>query len=199
MGRFARGMMPMMAPTAEAVAAIAPVPQKSKVTVLDVAAGPGAFGIALARRHPSVEVTALDWPQVLEVARENARAAGVERRFRTLPGSAFDVDWGRGYDVVLLPNFLHHFDPPTCERLLRTARESLDEGGALVTVEFVPDADRAAPPPAAQFSLVMLCSTPSGDAYTFAELLGMLQRAGFSDNQLREIPPSPQRVIVSRR
>jgi hypothetical protein len=33
-------------------------------------------------------------------------------------GSAFDVDYGSGYDLVLLTNFLHHFDMATCEVLL---------------------------------------------------------------------------------
>ena len=29
---------------------------------------------------------------------------------RTIGGSAFNVDWGEGYDIVLLTNFLHHFE-----------------------------------------------------------------------------------------
>src|SRR5262249_37572464 len=56
--------------------------------VLDVAAGHGMFGIALARLNPQVQVAALDWKNVLAVAEENARAAGVAARFRTLAGSA---------------------------------------------------------------------------------------------------------------
>ena len=55
-------------------------------------------------------MVALDWASVLEVAKENAQAAGVADRYTTLEGSAFDVDYGSGYDLVLLTNFLHHFD-----------------------------------------------------------------------------------------
>ena len=40
--------------------------------------------------------------QCFEVAQENAKAAGVMDRYRTIPGSAFEVDWGSGYDLVLL-------------------------------------------------------------------------------------------------
>jgi cyclopropane fatty-acyl-phospholipid synthase-like methyltransferase len=164
-----------------------------------VAAGHGLFGIAFARRYPSVEVVAVDWPEVLAVAEDNARAAGVGGRYRSMPGSAFEVDWGRGYDLVLLANFLHHFDPPTCERLLARARAALGEGGRAVSVEFVPDDGRTSPPPAAGFSLVMLCSTPGGDVYTFPELDGMLRRAGFSRSELHPLPPSPQHAIISHR
>jgi len=56
---------------------------------------------------------------VLQVAQENAATAGIKDRFHALPGSAFDVEYGSGYDLVLMPNFLSHFDPPTCETLLR--------------------------------------------------------------------------------
>jgi hypothetical protein len=43
----------------------------------------------------------------------------------------------------------------------------------------------------------MLGSTASGDAYTFSEYDQMFRNAGFSRNEMRELAPSPQRVIVS--
>ena len=167
--------------------------------VLDVAAGHGMFGIVVALENPKAEIVALDWPNVLTVARENAEAAGVAARFRTLPGSAFEVAWGTAYDLVLLPNFLHHFDVPTCETILRRAHAALKPGGRVVIVEFVPDEDRTGPPEALSFSLVMLASTPAGDAYTFAEYGRMLRASGFADASLTDLTPSPARVVVARR
>ena len=187
------------APLAEQLATLVPVPADRKVTVLDIAAGHGAFGIAFARRHPSVEVVAVDWPAVLAVAEDNARAAGVADRYRTVPGSAFDVDYGHGYDLVLLANFLHHFDPPTCERLLAKVWAALAEGGRAVSVEFVPNEDRVSPALPAAFSLVMLCCTPTGDTHTFAELDRMFRRAGFARSELHALPPSPEHAIISHR
>ena len=194
---FAHAMAGLAGFTAEILAILleagGPPPRK----VLDVAAGHGMFGIALARRHPDAEVVALDWSNVLTVAAENAHAAGVADRFRTLPGSAFEVDLGTGYDIVLLPNFLHHFDPPTCERFLARVRAALRPGGRAVIVEFVPNEDRVTPPEAATFSLVMLATTPSGDAYTFAEYQRMLRAAGFARAELHALTPSPQQVVVA--
>jgi SAM-dependent methyltransferase len=133
------------------------------------------------------------------VARENARAAGVDGRFHTLAGSAFETPLGGPYDLVLLPNFLHHFDPPTCEGLLARVGRALAPGGRVVTVEFVPDEGRVTPPHAAMFALVMLCSTPAGDAYTFAELDGMFRRAGFPRSELLVPGPAGPQVILSQR
>jgi len=194
---FARAMMPMMRPPAQAMASLVEVDAPRAVRVLDVAAGHGLFGIALAERYPNVEVVALDWPNVLKVAQENARAAALSGRYGTLEGDAFEVDWGRGYDLVLLTNFLHHFDQAGCERLLRKARAALADGGRAVTLEFVPNEDRVSPPETAGFALVMLCTTPSGDAYTFAEYDRMFRNAGFARSEVHPLPPTRQQVIMS--
>ena len=197
--RFARAMAPLMRVAARAVAEMVEADPARPLRVLDVAAGHGMFGIAFAERYARAEITALDWPGVLEVARENAGAAGVEDRFRTIPGSAFEADLGGPYDLVLLPNFLHHFDGATCERLLERVRAALTPDGRAVTVEFVPDEGRVSPPHAAMFSLVMLCSTPAGDAYTFAELDNMFRRAGFPKSRLQGAGPGGPQVIISPR
>jgi phosphohistidine phosphatase SixA len=197
--RFARAMAPLMRGAARAVVETVEAEAARPLRVLDVAAGHGMFGIAFATRYPRAEVTGLDWPGVLEVARENARAASVESRYRTIPGSAFEADLGGPYDLVLIANFLHHFDPPTCERFLARVRAALAPGGRAVTVEFVPDEGRLSPPSAAMFALVMLCSTPAGDVYTFAELDSMFRRAGFASSVLRVPAPGGPQVIISER
>jgi ubiquinone/menaquinone biosynthesis C-methylase UbiE len=194
--KFARAMVPFMRPTAQAVAqAVQGFPTQPK-RVLDVAAGHGLFGITLAQAIPGVEIMAVDWSAVLEVAQENAKAAGVMDRYRTIPGSAFEVDWSGGYDLVLLTNFLHHFDQETCVGLLERARKSLSEGGRVLAVEFVPNEDRVSPPFPAMFAFMMLGSTPSGDAYTAREFEQMGRAAGFERVRVDPLPPSPQSLVT---
>lgn len=195
--RFARAMMPMMAGPAQALAALVLGGSTKSVKVLDVSASHGAFGLAFAKANPAARIVGLDWPNVLEVAKENARAAGVADRYDTIAGSAFEVDLGGAYDVVLLPNFLHHFDVPTCESLLRKVHRALNAGGRVATLEFIPDDDRTSPPMAGAFALTMLATTPAGDAYTFAEYERMFRNAGFARNELHELPATVQRAVVS--
>ena len=153
----------------------------------------------LFRSYRQSHITALDWPNVLAVAAENARRAGVAERHALLPGSAFDVDWGGPYDVVLLTNFLHHFDVPTCEQLAAKAHESLARGGRALTLEFIPEPDRITPASTATFALVMLATTAHGDAYTFAELKSIFDRAGFVRSEFHGLPPTTQQAVVSHK
>lgn len=197
--KFARAMAPMMAMPSQLLAQLVdPTPNK-RMKILDIAAGHGLYGLAFATRNPQAEITAVDWSNVLEVAKENAQLAGVSERYQTRPGSAFDVDYGTGYDIVLLTNFLHHFDPETCEDLLRRVRGALADGGRAVTLEFVPNPDRVSPPQAAAFSLMMLSATPGGDAYTFTEFETMFRNAGFKQSEMHELPPTVQRVVISQK
>jgi ubiquinone/menaquinone biosynthesis C-methylase UbiE len=197
--KFARAMAPLMALAGQLIAKLVDPNADRKLKILDIAAGHGLFGISFATHNPQAEITALDWKAVLEVAKENAQKAGVSDRYKTIEGSAFDVDFGTGYDVVLLTNFLHHFDPPTCETLLRKVRAALADGGRAVTLEFVPNEDRVSPPDAAAFSVMMLTSTPAGDAYTFSELEQMFANAGFSRSTIHPLPPTIQQVVISEK
>ena len=194
---FARAMTPMNMFPAQLLAKLVNGDSISKLKILDIAAGHGMFGIVFAQFNPNVEVIALDWPNVLEVAKENAQIAGIVDRYTTISGNAFDADYGSGYDLVLLTNFLHHFDPATCEKLLRKVYAALADGGRAVTVEFIPNEDRVSPPWAATFSMIMLGSTPNGDAYTFSEFERMFRYAGFSRSELHSLSPSLQQVVIS--
>lgn len=198
---FARGMAPLMFPAAEAIAELLhrDLASRPSVKVLDIAASHGVFGLTVAKRLPQAHIYALDWANVLEVARANAQAQGVADRYHLLPGSAFDVDYGTGYDAILITNLLHHFEPAENEKLLKKAHTALNPGGQVILLEFVPNEDRVSPPVAALFSLTMLSSTPKGDAYTFAQYTTMFRNAGFEAPRQVSLDPTPEALVIARK
>jgi 2-polyprenyl-3-methyl-5-hydroxy-6-metoxy-1,4-benzoquinol methylase len=193
---FARSMAPFIGMIAGVLAPIVATPGRAQ-KVLDIAAGHGLFGIRVAQANPSATVYGTDWAEVLKVAVENATAFGVADRYHTIPGSAFDVEFGTGYDLVLVPNFLHHFDTPTNVSLLTKLRRAMTPGGTLAIIEFVPNEDRVSPPIAASFSLQMLGGTEHGEAYTFSDLDAMLADAGFSNRRAQALHPTPQTLVTA--
>ncbi|GMV50707.1 methyltransferase domain-containing protein [Nitrospirales bacterium NOB] len=196
---FARSMMPMMAKPAEEIGIFVRQTQPGVKKVLDIAAGHGLFGVEIGARCPEAEIVALDWPNVLTVAQELADKTGLQSRYRLLPGDAFQVEFGTGYDLVLLTNFLHHFSPAACGTLLKKIHGALAPGGRVMTLEFVPNEDRVTPPPVAEFSLIMLATTPEGDAYTFREYERMFAEAGFARTERHPVAGSIEQVLVSYR
>src|SRR5260370_39605874 len=136
----------MMRMHAERIAALLDASVGKPWKVLDIAAGHGMFGITLAQHNPQAEIVAVDWAPVLAVAKANAQAAEVAGRYRALPGSAFEVEFGNGYDVVLLTNFLHHFGAAADEKLLRKVNAALKPGARAGTLVLLPKKDRVTPP-----------------------------------------------------
>jgi SAM-dependent methyltransferase len=196
--KFAQAMMPLMHMPAEIMAAELRKGGEAH-KVLDIAAGHGIFGISAAKQNLAAHIYAADWKSVLEVAKKNAQAMGVADRYHVLPGSAFETDFGNSYDLVLITNFLHHFDPPTCTTFMRKVHAALKPGGRAAIAEFVPNPDRVTPSTAAAFSMMMLATTPAGDAYTFAELESISKSAGFARVELAPPEIGLNRLVIAHR
>lgn len=197
--RFAKAMSPTARLAAKRAAVYLANPAGAPATVLDVAAGHGFYGIELAKAFPQAVVTAVDWPSVLALASANAQEAGVRERYRLLPGNAFEVSWGGGFDLIILANFLHHFGPRECATILRKVRTSLSENGRACTIEFLPNEDRASALTHAMFAFLMLATTPEGDAYSLAQLDEIAREAGFRGATARPLRPTPESLITFER
>jgi 2-polyprenyl-3-methyl-5-hydroxy-6-metoxy-1,4-benzoquinol methylase len=194
--RFANAMMPFAAPAAKRVATHLAAHGQAPYTVLDIAAGHGLYGIEVAKAFPEALVTAIDWAEVLTVAKANAEKAGVADRIRMVAGDALELDWGGDYDLILLPNFLHHFDFETCVSLLGKVKDNLSPDGQVIGLDFVPNEDRISPPVPVMFAFQMLATTPGGDAYTTSELDAMAKKAGFVGATTQSLSPIPERLII---
>ena len=161
-------------------------------SVLDIGAGSGVWGIALAHLSPHVTIWAVDWPVVLEVTKKVARQQGVGERLRTSAGDLLEADFGSGHHVATIGHILHSEGRERSRRLLRKTFEALAPGGTIAISEFMPNDERTGPPNALIFAVNMLVHTEAGDTFTFREMSGWLQDAGFQEPHLLEAPaPSP--------
>jgi SAM-dependent methyltransferase len=168
------------------------------LSVLDVAAGSGVWGIAAAERWPEARVTAVDWPGVLPVTRRVAERHGVADRFRYVAGDLKDADFGAGHHLAALGHILHSEGPDRSWALLRKVFASLAPGGTVAIAEFVADEDRAGPPGALIFAVNMLVNTDQGDSFTYGEISAWLREAGFVN--VRQLPaPGPSPLILADR
>jgi 2-polyprenyl-3-methyl-5-hydroxy-6-metoxy-1,4-benzoquinol methylase len=173
--------------------------------ILDVAAGSGEYGIAVAREGKGSQLTYLDWPNVLPVALRHAQAARLDSMPRTIAGDALQVEWGGPYDVVVASHFLHHFNPEDCRRICGKARAALAPDGVFIVQEFVADEGRSAKEEGAGggpfpllFAVAMLVTTQEGTAYTLGELRGFLEDAGLRVDGARRSSAGPSTWISAR-
>ena len=169
------------------------------VRALDVGAGSGIWGIAVAQRDPTAHVTAFDWEPVLEVTKECVEQFGVAAQFDFRPGDMREDDFApEQFDLVLLGHVCHSEGEEHSRALLAKAFVCLKPGGKLVIAEYVPDDNRAGPIMPLIFAVNMLVFTAAGDTFTFAEYAKWLKETGFTAVESIEAPaPSP--LIVATR
>ncbi len=169
------------------------------VSVLDLAAGSGVWGIALAQSSPQVRVTAVDWPGVIHVTRNTVARFGLTDRFVFHAGDLQLADFGSGHQVATLGHILHSEGIERSKALLHKTFKALAPGGTISIAEFLVNADRTGPVNGLIFGVNMLVNTDAGDTYSFEEIAGWLREAGFEDPRTLDTHgPSPLILATKR-
>jgi hypothetical protein len=162
------------------------------VRVLDLAAGSGVWGIAMAQGSEKVSVTAVDWPEVIPVTRKTVARFGLADRFSFVEGDLLQADFGSGHNLATLGHILHSEGSERSQALLKKTFQALAPGGTIAIAEFLVNPDRTGPLNALFFAVNMLVNTDSGDTYSFEEISSWLKAAGFTDARTLDAPgPSP--------
>ena len=162
-------------------------------SILDVAAGSGAWSLAFAQTLPDAVVTAIDYEEVIPITRQFAERFGAANRYEFVKGNLREIDFGKGrYDLVILGQIIHSEGAEWGKKLIEKSSAALKEGGILLIADIVPNDDRTGPALPLVFALNMLIHTEQGDVFTMKQYTGWLQQTGFKKIWTVEAPgPSP--------
>jgi 3-hydroxy-5-methyl-1-naphthoate 3-O-methyltransferase len=165
---------------------------KQPIRVLDVAAGSGIWGIALAQKSSQLQVTAVDWAGMIPTTKQITQKFGVADRFKFIEGDIGEADFGSGYDIATLGHILHSEGQDRSRHLLKKTFEALKHGGTIAIGDWLVNDERTEPLPALIFAVTMLVNTEEGDTFSFEEIKSWLEEAGFKNARTLEAPgPAP--------
>lgn len=187
---FIMGMHNLASPKVEEV--LQAIPLAGVRRVLDLGGGPGTYSMAFAKK--GMDVTLMDYPETLKIARRVVGDAVPRGKVRFLAGDFTRDEIGSGYDLVLISQILHAYGVAECLSMLKRCRAALTPGGRVVVHEFLLEETRTSPLPGAIFSVNMLVNTAAGRTYTAGEIGSWLKKAGFKDITLK---PLDVTVVIS--
>jgi len=165
---------------------------EKQLRMIDLAAGSGIWGIAVAQKSPRVRVTAVDWPGMIPTTKRITEKFGVRDRFDFIEGDLLEANFGSGYDVATLGHILHSEGEQRSRQLLKKTFRALKSGGIIAIAEWLVNDERTKPLPSLMFCVQMLVNTEKGDTFSFNEIKQWLEDAGFKKVRKLEAPgPSP--------
>ena len=189
----------LMAATLPAVAneILDAVPLRRYKCLMDAGGGNGTFLTAAAARAPNLELMLFELPAVAALARERFREAGVLSRVRIFEGDMRRETLPKGADVItLIRIILDHADGPALE-ILKSAKQALPPGGALIVAE--PMAETAGAESVGAYFTLYLLAMGGGRPRTKQELKALLKAAGFAAVQELDIcQPLVTRILLAK-
>lgn len=196
---FVLDIFPMSYSAAQFLAAALPFGNIGEpVRALDLAAGSGVWGIALAQSSSRVQVTAVDWPEVIPVTKKTADRFGLSDRFSFIEGDLHDAGFGSGYSVATLGHILHSEGETRSRALLAKTFRALSSGGTIAIAEFLVNRDRTGPLTGLFFAVNMLVNTQEGNTWSFEEIGAWLEEAGFVNTRTLPSPGHSPLIVATK-
>jgi len=152
-------------------------------TLLDIGANMGNFSILLAQSDPLIEITMVDLPDQLEVAKKQVELAGFSDRITALAMNVLDAElkFPITHDVYWMSQFLSCFGKDEIVSILSRVDDAMNDGSRLFIMETCWDRQKHE---AAAYSLIntspyFTCmANGNSKMYHSEELLDCIEKAG---------------------
>lgn len=166
--------------------------------LLDVAGGTGGFAIRLCEANPQLNVTVLDFPNVVSLGEQKVEEAGLADRIKFLGGNALETAWPEPADAVLMSYLLSGVPEDAIPSLVENARKVLKPGGTFIVHDFMVDDNRSGPELAALWQLQHLAFTPDATSLTPGYVADMMEAKGFEDATVDTLIAGMTRVVWAK-
>ncbi|MDG1891636.1 MAG: methyltransferase [Verrucomicrobiota bacterium] len=147
--------------------------------LVDVAGGTGIYALALLEANPDLQVTLVELPEVLAIAREIAAHHPCRDRLHCVEGDMFEWQPRKDMQACLFSNIFHDWNVPECQRLIHRYTSRLQAGGRLIIHDVFLNDALDGPLPIALYSAALFTLT-EGRAYAVAEYRKWMEACGLS-------------------
>jgi cyclopropane fatty-acyl-phospholipid synthase-like methyltransferase len=168
--------------------------------LLDVGPGPGTYAIHFCRKFPKLQATLFDLPETMKITARSVKDSGLEDRIRLVTGD-YRVDPIVGsYQMIFLSNIIHAESAEENSLLMTKLNPCLERAGKIVIKDHILDDSLTQPPAGALFALLMLLTTEHGRCYSFSEVKGWLESAGYERvSQIHLPPPLTSSLVIGEK
>ena len=170
---------------------------RTPARLLDVGGLHGLYAAAFARRYPGLEAEVIDLPAAVGPGQRIVAETGLSDRITFRAGDLHELEWGGGFDVVLLFNVLHNMSPEQAAATITRARGCLQEGGSLVILDSAHRTRRGDHSTVNGFNELFFFVINGTRPWPEEVLSGWMRDAGFSGIRRRRLLTMPAGVLIT--
>ncbi len=159
--------------------------KSSPKKLMDIGGNTGKFSMTAANYNDNVNITIVDLPEQLAVAKTHIMQAGLQGRINTIPTNMLDhsQDLPLGYDVIWMSQFLDCFGDEDIIAILKRAAQAMSADSKLFVLETYWDNQRFEE---AAFCVVntslyfTALANGTSRMYRLSDMLGFMDEAGLT-------------------
>jgi 3-hydroxy-5-methyl-1-naphthoate 3-O-methyltransferase len=163
--------------------------------MMDIGGGSGVYAIQVVKANPHMIATVIDLEAVCQVAEQYIKSYNLEDKIKTKPLDFFKEDIPKGYNVAFLSLILHDYSEEKGIGLLKKIYDGLANDGVVVISEWLLNDEKTGPAASALMGLNMIVETYGGKNYSYAEIVDMLNQAGFKRTEKRPLA-GPAEIVI---
>jgi ubiquinone/menaquinone biosynthesis C-methylase UbiE len=166
---------------------------------LDVGGGHGLYSAALCRRFPDCQGTVIDLRAAAAVGRRIIEKEGLADRISFVDGDFRTIDWGSGYDAVLIFHVLHNATEPEARALVAKAFQALNPGGTLAVYDGAHPGGGDSVDMSAGWNELFFYFISGAQLWPEATLAAWMLEAGFAKPRVSRLLAAPELVMTARK
>ncbi|MBT1699720.1 methyltransferase domain-containing protein [Fulvivirgaceae bacterium PWU4] len=160
--------------------------------LLDIGGNTGKWALQCLEYDANVEVTIMDLPGQVEMAKEQITKRGFGNRIRFFETNLLDetLPFPKGFDAIWMSQFLDCFSDEEIKSILRRCREALQPGGAVYILEPFWNRQRfQASAFALQQTSLYFTAMANGNSqmYHAGNFIGYVKEAGFTVTEQKDL------------
>ena len=174
------------------------IPLKNIKRFLKVGAVSYRYAFEIARKHPEIEITIVDYPKVITVAEKIAAKEWNCSNVKFVSLDYANNELGKNYDIVFIDSIIEDYSVIENIAMFKRVYDAVSNGGKLVVYQLLMNDARTEPLVAALQSVNLLLNTYAGNTYTYSDLWVVLKEAGFNKVDFYTVMTSAHIVIASK-
>jgi ubiquinone/menaquinone biosynthesis C-methylase UbiE len=170
---------------------------RNPLKLLDVGGGHGIYSMSFCKRYTHLMAKIIDLPKAASIGEKIIIKEGFSERITYIKGDMREVNWGKGYDIILLFNVIHTITEYESLKLIEKSYISLNDKGTLIILDSEHTGGSKKLSATSGFNELMFFIITGKRTYSERNIRKWITNAGFSKVKKKNLFTMPMTLFLN--